>query len=123
MAWPLPRSQPLPAGSQLLPAGVPSAAGLGGWLAAPAAGAPIPGTPAPGRPAPGPSGPAGAAGDAGEPGAPALPAGVNDGGAGPAGTGGPGGAGGENLGVLAGAVARGARAEPWGGLVAGGGDR
>src|SRR5207344_3440425 len=30
MAWSLPRSQPLPAGSQLLPAGVPSAAGPAG---------------------------------------------------------------------------------------------
>src|SRR5260370_32158183 len=67
----LPRSQPSPAGSQLLPAGVPPWAGAScvGW---------------PGRPAPG----------AGDPGAggggPALAAGLKDGGTGTAGPAGPG---------------------------------
>src|SRR5438094_3193398 len=84
MARPLPRSQPLPAGSQLLPAGVPSAAGPAGW----------PGAPAPGSPGP--------AGPAGEPGAPAFAAGLKDGAAGAEG---PEGADGENLGILAAAVA------------------
>src|SRR6185312_16405119 len=106
--------QPLPAGSQLLPAGVPSVAGLGGWLAAPAAGAPTPGAPAPG--------PAGAAGPAGEPGAPAFAAGVNDGAAGTVGAEGPVDADGENLGILAAAVACEAADEPWAGIVAVGAD-
>src|SRR3954469_3153302 len=114
MAWPLPRSQPLPAGSQLLPAGVPSTAGLAGWPAASAAGAPVPGTPA--------RGPAGPAGPGGEPGAPSFAAGVNDGVAGAAGAEGPEGADGENLGILAAAVACEAAAEPWGGIVAVGAD-
>src|SRR5947208_3401801 len=104
MAWPLPRSQPLPAGSQLFPAGVPSTAGLAGGLAAPAAGAPIPGTPAPGR------------------GAPAFAAGVNDGAAGTVGAEGSEDADGENLGILAAAVACEAADEPWAGIVAVGAD-
>src|SRR6185437_5696639 len=122
MAWPLPRSQPLPAGSQLLPAGVPSTAGLAGWPAAPAAGAPAPGAPAPGVPAPGPAGPAGAAGAAGAPGAPAFAAGVNDGAAGTVGAEGLEDADGENLGILAAVVACEAADEPCAGIVAVGAD-
>src|SRR5690348_14055743 len=92
MAWPLPRSQPLPAGSQLLPAGVPST-----------------------------TGPAGAAGPA-EPAGPSFAAGVNDGAAGVVGADGPEGADGENLGILAAVVACEAADEPWAGIVAVGAD-
>src|SRR5215472_3227729 len=87
VAPPLPRSQPFPAGSQLLPAGVPSVAGL-----------------------PDCPGPPGAAG---EPGAPAFAAGVKDGAGGAAGAEGVVDAVGENLGILAAAVAWDAAEDPW----------
>src|SRR5581483_6725913 len=69
-----PRSQPLPAGSQLLPAGLPPWAGAPWAPLAGAPGPPLAGAPASPRP--------GRAGAAGEP---ALAAGVQDGGAGAAG--------------------------------------
>src|SRR5690242_16396061 len=99
---PFPRSQPLPAGSQLLPAGLPPWAGPP-W--APFAGAPFAGASGPDWP-----------GLAGAPGEPEFAAGVKDGGAGVPGVVG------ENLGIRAAAVAWEAALGPWAGAVAVGAD-